>query len=361
MRRHALRIGALWMTAFTIIGLLEFSYHYLAVLARGDVEPLRITLIEELTAAYGAGVMYIGAIALVRWSRARGWSGWRLLAWHGAILPFFSVGHTSWNWATRSLVFPLAGLGHYDYGRMPLRYAMEFPMDLLSFTLIMGLVHLFDRYRAARDHEVRVAQLETELAQVRLQALEGQLRPHFLFNALNTVSSVMYENVAAADTMLARLADLLRRTLHRPDGGETPLGEELETLELYLGMMRARFGDRLSVTVSADEGVHRAAVPSFVLQPLVENALRHGDPGPGIEARVAVRARREDGRLVLEVEDNGPGFAGTTEEALGTGVGLANTARRLEQLYGAAQTLRLQPVERGGMRVSVALPFREIA
>ncbi|HEY6059012.1 MAG TPA: histidine kinase [Gemmatimonadales bacterium] len=345
------------MAAFTVIGLLEFSYHYLGVLASRHVEPPRITLIEEMTAAYGAALLFLPAIALVR--RKREWTGWKLFGLHAAILPFFSAAHTTWNAVTRSLAFPLAGLGHYDYGRMPLRYAMEFPMDLLVFTLIMGLVHLFDRYRASRDRELRIAHLETELARVRLEALEGQLRPHFLFNTLNTISSVMYENVAAADTMLARLADLLRRTLHRPDGGETPLGEELETLELYLGIMRARFGDRLTVTVSADEGARRAAVPALVLQPLVENALRHGDPGPGIEARIAVRARRDDGRLVLEIEDNGPGLAGTPEAAFGKGIGLANTARRLEELYGPAQSLRLEARAGGGARVSVTLPFRE--
>ena len=361
MDRRWWRTALWWAATFSVVGLLEFSYHYLDALTRGRDEPFAIPLIEEMTAAYGAGVLFVLAIAVVRRASSRGVSRWRLLALHAGILPFFSAAHTTWNFATRSLVFPLAGLGAYDYGRMPLRYAMEFPMDLLAFTLVMGLAYLFDRYRESRDRELRVAQLETELTRVRLEALEGQLRPHFLFNALNTVSSVMYEDVAAADTMLARLADLLRRTLRRQGGGEIPLAEELDTLELYLGIMRARFGDRLSVEVTADAGARRAAVPALVLQPLVENALRHGDPGPGAAARIAVRARRVDGRLLLEVEDNGPGIAGTPAVGVGTGVGLANTARRLEQLYGRSQSLRLEnrSGEEGGVRVSVELPFRE--
>jgi signal transduction histidine kinase len=361
MKRRWWRVALLWTAGFTVIGLLEFTYHYLDVLTRGRTEFPGIKFIEEMTAAYGAAVLFVPAIALVRRARARGWSGWRLLAVHATILPFFSVCHTIWNLVTRDVAFPLAGLGPYDYGRMPLRFAMEFPMDLLVFTLIMGLAYLFDRYRESRDRELRLAQLETELTRVRLEALEGQLRPHFLFNVLNTISSVMYEDVAAADTMLARLADLLRRTLRRPAGGETTLAEELETLELYLDIMRARFGDRVSVEVSADAAVRRAAVPVLVLQPLVENALRHGDPGPGMPARIAVRARRDDGRLVLEIEDNGPGLAGTPEQAIGAGVGLANTTRRLEQLYGAAQHLGLEPGRDGGLRVTVALPYRESA
>lgn len=348
------------MAAFTVIGLLEFSYHYLDVLAMGHSQVVWIKLIEEMTAAYGAAVWYVPTIWVVRRARARGIRGWRLLQLHAAILPLFSLLHTTWNWATRSLVFPLVGLGHYDYGRLSMRYAMEFPMDLLGFTLIMGLVYLFDRYSESRDREVRVAQLETELTRVRLSALEGQLRPHFLFNVLNTISSVMYEDVAAADTMLARLADLLRRTLRRPEGAEIPLAEEIETLELYLDIMRVRFAERLSVDVHVDDAVRAAAVPALVLQPLVENALRHGDPGPGVPARIAVRARRDDGSLVLEVEDNGPGLSGTQADAVGKGVGLANTTRRLEQLYGKGQALTLSNLTEGGLRVAVALPYHTV-
>jgi signal transduction histidine kinase len=357
MRLKGWRLAALWTAAFTLVGLLEFSYHYLDVLVRSDSEPLAIKFIEEMSAAYGAAVLLPLAIWAVRRARARGVAGWRLLLAHIAILPVYSVAHTTWNAVTRDVLFPLFGLGAYDYGRMPLRYAMEFPMDVLGFTLWMGLAYLFDRYTESRDREVRVAQLETELTRVRLTALEGQLRPHFLFNVLNTISSVMYEDVAAADTMLARLADLLRRTLRRPSGSEVPLAEEIETLELYLDIMRVRFVERLSVDVQVDDAVRDAAVPALVLQPLVENALRHGDPGPGVPARIAVRARRDDGSLLLEVEDNGPGLAGTQAEAIGKGVGLANTARRLEQLYGDRQALTLSNLTGGGLRVAVELPF----
>ncbi|HKE89140.1 MAG TPA: histidine kinase [Gemmatimonadales bacterium] len=357
MRLKGWRLAALWTALFTIVGLLEFSYRYLDVLARALSEPLAIKFIEEMTGAYGAAVLLPFAIWVVRRARARGMLGWRLLLVHAAVLPVYSILHTTWNGTSRALVFPLVGLGAYDYGRMPLRYAMEFPMDVLGFTLWMGLVYLFDRYSESRDREVRVAQLETELTRVRLSALEGQLRPHFLFNVLNTISSVMYEDVAAADTMLARLADLLRRTLRRPSGTEIPLAEEMETLGLYLDIMRVRFAERLSVDVQVDDAVRDAAVPALVLQPLVENALRHGDPGPGAPARITVRARRDDGRVLLEVEDNGPGLAGTQAEVVGKGVGLANTARRLEQLYGDRQALTLSNLTGGGLRVAVELPF----
>jgi two-component system, LytTR family, sensor kinase len=360
MRLKGWRLAALWAAAFTLVGLLEFSYHYLDVLVRSNSELPAIKFIEEMSAAYGAAVLLPLAIWVARRARRSGAGGWRLLLVHVAILPVYSAMHTSWNAVTRELLFPLLGLGAYDYGRMPLRYAMELPMDVLGFTLWMGLVYLFDRYSESRDREVRVAQLETELTRVRLSALEGQLRPHFLFNVLNTISSVMYEDVAAADTMLARLADLLRRTLRRPEGAEIPLAEEIETLELYLDIMRVRFAERLSVDVQVDDAVRAAAVPALVLQPLVENALRHGDPGPGVPARIAVRARRDDGSLLLEVEDNGPGLSGTQADAVGKGVGLANTTRRLEQLYGKGQALTLSNLTEGGLRVAVALPYHTV-
>ena len=118
------RFGVLWVAAFTVMGLLEFTYHYLDVLTRGRVELFSIPLIEEMTAAYGAAVLFPPAIALVRRARAGGGSGWRLFALYAAILPLFSALHTTWNFVSRSIVFPVVGLGPYDYGRMPLRYAM---------------------------------------------------------------------------------------------------------------------------------------------------------------------------------------------------------------------------------------------
>ena len=202
---------------------------------------------------------------------------------------------------------------------------------------------------------MRLARVEAELGEARLEALEGRLHPHFLFNALNTVSSVMYEDVAVADTMLSRLADLLRRTLRRPGGSDVPLSEELETLDLYLSIMRARFADRLQVDVTVEEDARTARVPPLVLQPLVENAIIHGDPGAA--ARIGVRARRDNGTLLLEVEDNGPGVAGPPSEAVGRGIGLGTTARRLAHLYGDRAGVTLENLPGGGVRAVITLPF----
>ena len=333
-----------------------FAHFYLDVLTRGHSEPVGIKLVEELTASLGAGLCLLVPIWAVRRARAARWSRPRTIALYALLLPVFSLLHTSWNWASRNAVFPLFHLGPYDYGRMPLRYAMEFPTDVVVYSFVMSLLYLFHRYREARDRELRLAQVEVELARVRLETLEGQLRPHFLFNVLNTVSSVMYDDVAAADTMLTQLAELLRRALRGP-AATVPLADELETLDLYLAVMRARFAERLHVEVHADAEAREARVPPLVLQPLVENAIIHGDPSPGAATRIAVRARRENGRLILEVEDNGPGITGPVAEAVGRGIGLSTTARRLTHLYGSSAGVTLANLPSGGARAVVTLPY----
>ena len=165
------------MAAFAALGLLTFAHFYLDVLARGRSEPVGVKLVEELTGALGAGICLLPVIWLARRGRAAGWSPLGAVAAHAAMLPVFSILHTSWNWATRSLLFPLFGLGQYDYGRMPVRYAMELPIDVVLYGFVMGLVYLFDHYQEARDRELRLARVEAELGEARLEALEGRLAP----------------------------------------------------------------------------------------------------------------------------------------------------------------------------------------
>lgn len=353
------RGALLWAGSFTALGLLMFAHYYLDLVARGHTGPIGTTLTEELTASIGAGVVLLLPVWVVRRLRAAGWSGARLAAAHGPLLVLFSALHTTWNWGTRTALFPLLGLGTYDYGRMPVRYLMEFPTDVVIYGFVMALLTVFARYRESRDRELRLAHVESELTRVRLEALEGQLRPHFLFNALNTISSVMYEDVALADSLITRLADLLRHSLRHPAGTEVTLGEELLTLDLYLAIMRARFPDRLTVDVAIDPGLRDARLPPLVLQPLVENAIVHGDPGPGVPARVRVTARRDDGRLLLEVEDNGPGVGTGDGAPVVEHVGLGGTSRRLRELYGPAAGVALVTRTEGGARASLWVPYRD--
>jgi two-component system LytT family sensor kinase len=352
------------------IGILNFLYYWLDDVSRANAEPPWTTLVEELTASFGVALLlpFVVAAAL-RW-RLDHPDGWRHAPFHVAAVLGFSALHTSWNWGTRAVLFPALGFGPYDYGAIPVRYAMEFPSDLIIYVVTLIITYLVLRSRRARDQELALSRLETRLSEARLDALRAQIHPHFLFNTLNAVSSVMYDDVEAADAMLATLADLLRLTMASPASHQTiPLGRELEILERYVDIMRLRFGDGLDVRVTVEPGVEEVPVPQLLLQPLVENALEHGTPTNGGPARVRVRARRDGVRMVLEVEDNGPGFragagapgagrpgASRSDVGSGDGIGLANTRERLRALYGDAADLRVESSADGGARLVVEVP-----
>jgi len=200
-----------------------------------------------------------------------------------AALLAYSAVHTSLIWLCRRLLYPLFGLGHYDYGIMTARYPMEFFHDVVVYCVMVSIIYLFDR-------QVRAAQLEAKLASARLENLRLQLQPHFLFNALNTISAVMYEDPRRADAMISRLSDLLRSTITDSEAQEVPLEREIATLELYLDIMRQRFEDKLRVDVEVTPEVRQALVPHLLLQTLVENSIKHGGDPQSHAVTVSVTA-----------------------------------------------------------------------
>jgi signal transduction histidine kinase len=226
----------------------------------------------------------------------------------------------------------------------------------LHFTIYVGVVaaaHGIEFYRRSRERE----QLEARLAATRLQLLSMQLQPHFLFNTLNTIAELVHEDAEAADRMIAGLSDLLRRTLELGDAQEITLDDELDVLSLYLDIQRIRFGDRLHVEIDVANDVREARVPALLLQPLVENAIRHGIAARAAAGRIQVRARRNGARLALEVRDDGQ--ARDVEPAPPRkGIGLPNVRARLEALYGPAFTLELTRTAGRGTRVVIEMPLR---
>jgi two-component system, LytTR family, sensor kinase len=190
-----------------------------------------------------------------------------------------------------------------------------------------------------------------------LSAMKMQLQPHFLFNTLNAIMVlVRQQNSRAAEEMLSHLSDLLRCVLEDVEAQEVPLRRELHYLQLYLSIEQVRFPDRLRVEISADHAVQDAAVPQFALQPIVENAIRHGIGASGSAGRVSISARRVNDTLEIRVEDDGPGLV-RQSDSNEKGIGLANTRARLEQLYGSAARLTLQNAEGGGAAVTMFLPY----
>ena len=324
--RRRLRSGLTIFGFFTAVGLLLFGYRYLEYVAnRETVSPWDPFINEVFTGAWTAALLFPFVLRFARRHPVGRANFMRRLPLHGAALLAFSAAHTSLIWLSRPLLYPLFGLGHYDYGIMTARYPMEFFHDVVVYSVMVSIIYLFDR-------QVRAAQLEARLASARLENLRLQLQPHFLFNALNTISAVMYEDPRRADAMISRLSDLLRSTITDSESQEVPLEREIATLELYLDIMRQRFEDKLQVNVNIAPEVRQALVPHLLLQPLVENSIRHGIDPESLGVSVQVTAERDGSDTRLRVRDHGRGLPG---RRFRKGTGLSNTAERLEKLYGA--------------------------
>lgn len=237
-------------------------------------------------------------------------------------------------------------------------FARNFHWNYLIYWLILGVYLAWDSYAEMQQRDLKAAHLEKLLAQARLHTLQTQLHPHFLFNTLNAISAFMEKEPRTARRMMAELGELLRFSLDHADRQEITLAEELDFLENYLNIERMRFEDQLSVEVDAAAETLEALVPGFLLQPLVENAIRHGITTRAAAGRIEVRAARRDGTLSLQVRDDGVGLPAGWRLAEHGGVGLSNTVARLEHLYPDQHVFRVENAPGDGVLVDIALPFR---
>jgi len=342
--------------AHTAFGLLQFWYRYLDTVTRAKKVPWLEPFIEQMTGNWVSfGMLVLLVTPMVLWFRPD-LSGPAKLFHAGMILPYSAI-HTSLMWGSRVLLFPLFGLGEYDYGIMPVRYWMELPSDVISYFWEASALVVFLRIKEANANKVRLAELEGDLAKARLETLSLQLQPHFLFNSLNVVAALIHEDPKRADLMLSRLAGYLRRTLQSGPEQRVRLEQELETLDLYLSMMKARFEDNLTLDLRVDESARKALAPQLILQPIVENAIQHGYDPASSKVRVEVIASRNNGDLVLQVRDHGRGVQSSAMPR----IGLGNTRNRLQHLYGPRASCRIDNAEGGGARVEIRLPFEEHA
>jgi sensor histidine kinase YesM len=238
---------------------------------------------------------------------------------------------------------------------------LNFDWEMMTYWTIVGVGMAIKYMHEARARELSAAQLETRLVEARLHTLQRQMQPHFLFNTLNTISALMHRDVEAADAMIARLSDLLRMSLQRVGVQEVPLKEELDFLSKYLEIEQTRFRDRLTVVFDVQSDTLHALVPNLLLQPLVENAIKHGigpRPTPG---QITVRARRNGAMLELDVQDNGVGLSAARLTDFNRGVGLSNTRSRLDHLYGSLHRFEFRQPAEGGLLVCIAIPMAELA
>ncbi|MDQ4121598.1 MAG: histidine kinase [Acidobacteriota bacterium] len=238
----------------------------------------------------------------------------------------------------------------------------EFHINLLIYWIVVGISHLrlLNRRYLERERErarlaLSTSQLETKLAQAQLDALKMQLHPHFLFNTLNSISVLMRDDVKAANRMLVRLSELLRVALKSEGTQEISLKDELEFLRGYLEIEQIRFQDRLQVDFEVETETLDARVPNLILQPLVENAIKHGIAPLATTGKITIEAKRENGFVRLSVSDNGAGLSKTANGE--NGIGLKNTRERLKKLYGEKQQFEIASKRDGGLQVEIKIPF----
>lgn len=364
------RLRWLFIIGFwTFFGALNGSQMYLGVRSEGmDISLSRVFAWQML-----------GWIPWVLLTPAVLWLGRRFplerpglacnLSVHAAACGLVAAAHAALFTVASILLSPFESAPRTFFEMFYGRLTSQFHIDLLIYGAVLGTSYAVGYYARFREREVRATQLEARLAQAELQALKMQLHPHFLFNTLNGIVGLVrdHKNSAAVE-MIAGLSDLLRYTLDGAGRQEVTLREELEFLELYLGIQQKRFPDRLRVEMNVEGGTLEALVPNLILQPLVENAIRHGVSRRAAGGTVGVAAAREGGRLRLRVYDDGPGLRHDAradadgdeahEGSTSTGIGLSNTRARLRQLYGDAQSFEVSERDAGGVEASLLLPFR---
>ncbi len=271
---------------------------------------------------------------------------------HAAGALGFSVLHVTGMVLLRKLVYALAG-SSYEFGNLFVSGFYELQKDLITYLLVLLIIFAVREFRVRRAEEVRAAELAAGLSEAQLRHLTAQIEPHFLFNTLNAISNRMHEDVAAADRMISQLADLLRAAYETDRSLLVPLARELDWLSGYAAMMRERFRGQLEVDIQVEGGLEALQVPRLLLQPLAENAIRHGLAGGS--GRLEIDIRRTGSELRYTVADDGAGLAAG---AVKYGTGLSNVARRLQLLFPDAHVLELAPRRPRGAVVTVSFPVR---
>jgi two-component system, LytTR family, sensor kinase len=284
----------------------------------------------------------------------------RALAVHVPGVVFFSLAHIAGLEAVRWWLAYSEGHEYTWLTQVQRSAVLYFDWEMMTYWAIVGLSHALLYYRESRARALRGAQLETRLIEAQLSALQQQLHPHFLFNTLHAISALMHKDVPAADRVLMQLSDLLRITLEHLGQQEVALEADLSALSKYLQIEQTRFADRLVVRFDVHPDTLDSRVPSLLLQPLVENAIKHGVARKAGLGHIDISARRDGDKLRLEVRDDGVGLSEDALTALQKGIGVSTTRARLQHLFGADFRFEFHRLAQG-LAVVIALPWRKVA
>jgi signal transduction histidine kinase len=344
-------VAAIW----TLPGLAALSFYYLNQVVSAEPISWRFAFASTLPNWYLWAVLTPGIIWVARRFRPEGLRALpRAAAAHLAAMTAALLLHSLGN----LYVFTWSGLHEAATTSLyQTHFTVRFHANVIAYLTVVGVFYAFDYYRQLRFRERQAQSLELELTRANLKALKMQLHPHFLFNTLNSVAALVRKNEnRTAVRMLVRLSEFLRLALEAKGVQEVTLDQELDFLNRYVEVEKIRFGDRLSLELETNSEVDGAYVPSFLLQPMVENAIHHGiEPQTG-EGRIRISASRHGEDLLLRVEDNGPGLRATSSSR--KGVGVANTRERLQKMYGENQAFSLRNGDDGGVVVDIRIPFR---
>jgi two-component system, LytTR family, sensor kinase len=349
-RQRWARLAFIW-GVWTLVGLFFSSQIYFYFLRTEKPVSLLRSLAWQMSAVY----VFALTTPLVLWLARR----FRVERqnWRRPLLTHLLAGTAiAAAWAVCHIAIDTAFGGYMKFSpaNLPRQIFVNLDKELLVYCIIVLSSHATSYYQRYREGELRASQAQ-------LQALKMQLHPHFLFNSLHSISALVHSDPDAADKMIARLGDFLRLTLDASATQEVTLRKELEFLNCYLEIERIRFHDRLTTRVEVEPQALDCRVPNLILQPIVENAIRHGVAPRSAPGHVEIRAEREGQTLRLQVRDNGAGLPTNKSCATKGGVGLSNARARLEQLYGAAYRFELENDPRGGCLVTLEIPFHSEA
>ena len=359
-RRRWTRVALIW-GIWTFIGLVFTLQSYFT--SYRSEQPM--TLIDSAYLQFTWSYLWALATPLVLWAATKipiERNNWlRSLLLHvpislGLSMIVTAIGHIFvWLYWGRTMGRP------FSFERMTRFVVANFSEGIGIYMLIALISYALGYYRRYRESQLKTFQLEAQLSQAQLQALKMQLHPHFLFNTLHSISALLNKDPESARKMITRLGDFLRLTLENSGSQEVTLEQEMTFLRCYLEIERIRFQDRLVTRIDVSEQTLDAKVPNLILQPIVENAIRHGIAPRSSPGLIEIEAERRNSTLRIQVRDNGPGLPShrTSENMFKKGLGLANTEKRLEQLYGAAHLFDLRDHPDGGLVVTLEIPFHK--